>query len=541
MIVIWENEKMEIIRNPKINTTLTLDENNAQIKASNYQFFVPSTPIFEEVTSQINIPFVHQENTYFDFNRENLIPFKVSVDGPKMAVGDVNGDGLEDFYVGGAKYQSGTLFLQKGDKFVASPQTAFKEDSLQEDVDALFFDADGDKDQDLYVVSGGNEFFDKMPQLFDRLYINDGKGNFSKSTTALPPMYDNKSCVRPCDFDKDGDIDLFVGGRVVGYNYGKSPRSYILVNNGKGQFSDVTTNIAPEVRESGMITDAIWADLDKDGDQDLTVVGDWMPIKMFENDKGKFKQIDNKLSDFTGFWNGVTAADFDKDGDIDLLVGNLGTNTKFRKEEGGKLKMLIKDIDDNKANDHILAYNRDVKSSDTRWYPVNSKDEMGKQMPSIINKKYVEYKNFAGKTIDELFTKKELKDAEEKLVNTFESVYLENQGNKTFKMSILPSLAQVSKVMSLFTEDVDNDGNLDVIIGGNFSGANMYQARYDAFFGLILKGNGKGQFKASVPTDNGFLMEGDVRDIKTLNTPKTKLYFITRNNDKMQIFKKITK
>jgi hypothetical protein len=354
-------------------------------------------------------------------------------------------------------------------------------------------------------------------------------------------MFDNKSCVKPCDFDKDGDIDLFVGGRVVAYGYGKSPRSYLLVNNGKGQFSDVTVNNAPELREAGMITDAIWTDFDKDGDQDLTIIGDWMPIRMFANDKGKFKEIDiqvsnRKLSEFTGFWNGITAADFDKDGDIDFAVGNLGTNTKFRKEESSKLKMLIKDIDGNEAKDHIVAYNRG-----SNWYPVNSKDEMGKQMPSIINKKYVEYKTFAGKTIDELFTKKELKDAKEKLVNTFESVYLENQGNNKFKMTALPSLAQVSKVMSLVTEDVDNDGNLDIIVGGNFNGANMYQARYDAFFGLILKGNGKGRFEASVPTDNGLLMEGDVRDIKTLKTPKIKLYFVTRNNDKMQIFKKITK
>jgi hypothetical protein len=542
MMVIWENQMMEIIINPKINTFLTLDQNNAKLKVADYQFFVPAQPIFEEVTNQVNIPFVHQENVYFDFNREFLIPFKVSIDGPKMAVGDVNGDGLEDFYVGGAKYQAGSLYLQKTDgKFIASPQAVFKEDSLQEDVDALFFDADGDKDQDLYVVSGGNEFYDEMVQLFDRLYINDGKGNFSKSIAALPPMFDNKSCVKPCDFDKDGDIDLFVGGRVVAYSYGKSPRSYLLVNNGKGQFSDITVNNAPELRQAGMITDAIWTDFDKDGDQDLTIVGDWMPIRMFANDRGKFKEIDiqvanRKLSEFTGFWNGITAADFDKDGDIDFAVGNLGTNTKFRKEEGSKLKMLIKDIDGNEAKDHIVAYNRG-----SSWYPINSKDEMGKQMPSIINKKYVEYKTFAGKTIDELFTKKELKDAEEKLVNTFESVYLENQGNNTFKMTALPGLAQVSKVMSLVTEDVDNDGNLDIIAGGNFNGANMYQARYDAFFGLILKGNGKGRFIPSIPTDNGLLMEGDVRDIKSLKTPKTKLYFVTRNNDKMQIFKKITK
>lgn len=534
MIVIWENQKMEIIKNPTINTTLTLDENNAKINVSDFQFFVPAKASFVENTAELNIPYVHKENTYFDFNRESLIPFKVSIEGPKMAVGDVNGDGLDDFYVGGAKYQAGELYLQKGNGFVLSKQPVFQEDSLMEDVDALFFDADGDKDQDLYVVSGGNEFYDQMPQQFDRLYINDGKGNLSRSTTALPQMYDNKSCVKSCDFDKDGDIDLFVGGRVVGYSYGQSPRSYLLVNDGKGNFKDLTPSIAPDLRLAGMTTDAIWTDLDKDGDQDLTVVGDWMSIKMFENNKGKFTQIDNKLGNFTGFWRGITAADFDKDGDIDLVVGNLGTNTKFRKEEGGMLKMLIKDIDDNKAKDHILAYNRGEK-----WYPVNGKDEMGKQIPGIINKKYVAYKDFAGKTIDEIFTKKQLEDADEKLVNTFESVYLENLGNKTFKLTPLPSLAQVSKIMTMFSEDVDNDGNMDVVLGGNFRGASMYQAQYDASYGLILKGNGRGGFKAIVPTDSGFLQEGDVRDIKIVNTPKGKLYFVVRNNAKMQVFKRI--
>lgn len=534
LTVIWENQKMQVIKNPKINSTLLLNQNDAQLDGSNYRYDAPEKQIFTNVSDSVNLAFKHEENVYFDFGRELLIPFKVSIEGPKMAVGDVDGDGLEDFYVGGAKYQAGALYLQKQTGFVLSPQAAFKADSLQEDVDALLFDADGDKDLDLYVVSGGNEFYDTMPQQLDRLYINDGKGNFSRNTAALPPMFDNKSCVKPYDFDKDGDIDLFVGGRVLGYNYGKSPKSYLLVNNGKGKFSDMTEKLAPELRQAGMITDAAWADIDKDGDADLTVVGDWMPIKIFENNQGKFSPIETELDEKNGFWSSITAADFDKDGDIDFVVGNLGTNTKFRKDPNGQLKMLIKDLDDNKANDHILAYNRGDD-----WYPVNSKDELGKQMPSIINKKYVEYKDFAGKTIDEIFTKKQLKDADEKLVNTFESVYLENQGNKTFKMTYLPSLAQVSKIMSLYTEDVNRDGFPDVIIGGNFSGANMYQARYDGFFGMILYSNGKGKFTESIPTENGFLIDGDVRDIKTLNTPQGKLYLVSQNNDKLQFFKKI--
>jgi hypothetical protein len=534
LIVIWENEKMQIIKNPKINELLTLDQKNAQMLVKDFQFFVQPKPLFEEVTAADGIPYLHQENTYFDFNRELLIPFKVSMEGPKMAVGDVNGDGLEDFYVGGAKYQAGQLFLQKPNGFTFSPQTSFHVDSLYEDVDALFFDADGDKDLDLYVVTGGNEFYDKMPEQFDRLYKNDGKGNFTRDVKALPAMYDNKSVVRPCDFDRDGDMDLFIGGRVVAYHYGYSPKSYLLVNNGKGQFADKTQALAPELREAGMLTEAIWADFDKDGDQDLTVVGDWMPIKMYENQRGKFTLIDNGLSELTGFWSGLTAGDFDQDGDVDFVVGNLGTNTKLRKELNGKLRMLIKDVDKNETEEHIIGYNRGDD-----WYPINSKDEIGKQIPSIISKKYTKYKDFAGNTIEELFGDSELKGATERMVNTFESVYLENKGKGKFERHDLPALAQVSKVMVLRTEDVDKDGHLDVILGGNFNGASMYQARYDAFFGLILKGNGKGGFKALVPTDTGFLQEGDVRDIKIVQTPKGPLYIVTRNADRMQVFKKL--
>jgi enediyne biosynthesis protein E4 len=283
-----------------------------------------------------------------------------------------------------------------------------------------------------------------------------------------------------------------------------------------------------------MITDAIWADLDKDGDQDLAVVGDWMPIKMFENKQGKFAEIKNDLSEFTGFWRGISAADYDKDGDIDFTVGNLGTNTKLRKEENSFLKMWIKDIDNNQTKEHIIAYNRGDK-----YYPIASKDEMGKQIPSVINKRFTDYKDFAGKTIQEIFEKKELAEADEKLINTYESVYLENLGGNKFKMRPLPSLAQVSKVMTMLASDVNGDGNMDVIMGGNFDGASMYQARYDASFGLILKGDGKGNFLPTLPTDHGFMLEGDIRDIKPIKSNNSQLFLVSRNNDKMQIFRKI--
>jgi enediyne biosynthesis protein E4 len=534
LIVIWESGKSQTLTNVKLNQTLVLEEKSSIESDKNFRFTPTENALFENVTDQFKIPFVHKENVYFDFNREFLIPFKVSIEGPKLAIGDVNSDGLDDFYVGGAKYQAGELYLQNSSGFKISNNPAFKADSLMEDLDAAFVDIDGDKDLDLYVVSGGNEFYGDMIQQFDRLYLNDGKGNFTKTNDALPPMFDNKSCVKPCDFDNDGDIDLFVGGRVVAYDYGKSPKSYLLVNNGKGKFTDETEKTAKELRLSGMITDAIWADLDKDGDQDLTVIGDWMPIKMFENNNGKFNEIKNDLDEFSGFWNGITAADYDKDGDIDFTIGNLGTNTKLRKEEGGLLKMWIKDIDKNDTKEHILAYNRGNK-----FYPVASKDEMGKQIPSVINKRFTNYNDFAGKTIEEIFEANELRDAEEKIVNTYESVYLENLGGNKFKLKALPSLTQVSKVMTMLADDINNDGNMDVIIGGNFDGANMYQARYDASFGLVLICDGKGNFKPALPTDQGLLLEGDVRDIKVVNSAKSKLYLVSRNNDKLMVFRKL--
>ena len=535
--VIWESGKGQVLTKVKVNTTLILDEKNAKLISPILAKPVQLT--FEEVSNKLNLNFIHKENQYFDFNRESLIPFKVSTEGSKIAVGDVNNDGKEDLYMGGAKGQSGELFLQNASGFINSKQVDFIKDAIFEDVDAVFLDIDNDKDLDLYVVSGGNEFYENSVEQFDRIYRNDGKGNFKRDVSALPKMFSNKSCVRPFDFDKDGDLDLFVGGRVVPFNYGKTPTSYLLINNGKGngsspQFTDKIKQLAPELQTAGMVTNAIWSDIDNDGDADLIVIGDWMPIKMYQNDKGKLSLIDNDLSEKTGFWQGLLANDFDRDGDVDFVVGNIGLNTKFKKNpKQNALRMYVKDIDGNGSVEQILTYNRNDK-----WFPVATKDELGKQIPSIINKRFTDYSLYAGRTIEDIFYPEQLEKAEIKEVNTFESVYLENLGSNKYKLTPLPILAQTSKIMTLFLDDYDGDGIKDVIIGGNFYGSNMYQARYDASYGLILKSDGKGNFKTIIPTKSGLMLEGEIRDIQKIIFNKLPYYLIARNNNSLQTFKK---
>ncbi len=552
LLVIWPTGQMEVRTNVKTGQTLVLNQADARQDGTNYRFTAPpAKPLFAELTGADTLPYRHQENkNFYDFVRESLMPFQVSLEGPRLATGDVNGDGLTDIYAGGARWQPRTLLLQQPDgRYKSTMPTAFRADSTQEDVDALFFDADGDKDLDLYVVSGGNEFSEKMPGQFDRLYVNDGRGGFSRAPNALPPMYDNKSCVRPYDIDRDGDLDLFVGGRVVAFGYGKIPNSYLLINSGKGpdgnpRFTDRTDKLAPALRKVGMVTDAVWTDYNNDKAIDLVITGDWMPIRVFTNQKGKLTETKLPIvgnTPMSGFFQRIAVADFDSDGDPDLVAGNLGTNTKLRRDDQSRLRMLVKDIDKNQTAEQIISYNRGDD-----WYPLAFKDELGKQLPSIINKRFTDYESFAGKPLNEVFESSELANADEFEVDQFASLYLENQGGK-FAVQALPMAAQVSKLFALLPFDVDGDGDLDLLGGGNFYGVSTYQGRYDASYGLILQNNtlpktaAKGQkkplFTALSPVETSFLLNGEIRDIVPIQTARGPLLLVARNGASVQAFR----
>lgn len=527
----WPDGNTQLLSNVKGNQLLKISYQKANPPmASLYKN--DAKKFMTDVTDNIGVDYKHQENEYNDFDYEILIPHKMSTMGPGMAVGDVNGDGLDDFYVGGAKGFSGALYLQntKG-AFEKKGKPSWKVDAQAEDMAATFFDADNDNDLDLYVVSGGNEVTPDSPLLQDRLYINDGKGNFVKSKNILPVMLTSGGVVSPADFDGDGDIDLFVGGRVIPGQYPKAPRSYLLQNNG-GVFADVTAEVAPALKNPGLITTALWTDINQDNRLDLMVSGEWMPISVFENRANTFVDVttDLGLKDSQGWWYGLQAGDFDGDGDQDYVVGNLGQNYKYQATPESSFDLYYDDFDGNNTGDIVLSYEEEGKK-----VPLRGRECSSQQMP-FIKEKFGTYDAFAKAELKDIFGEDKLEGALHLQAKSFASVYLQNNGNEAWTVKPLPRMTQLSSVNDFVVKDFNLDGNLDVLLAGNLYGSEVETPRNDAGNGLLLLGDGTGKFEAKTTLSTGFFAPYDAKELHQIKINNKLHIAVVNNSEKLQFF-----
>jgi hypothetical protein len=532
----WPSGKLTMRRALAANQLVTAKESDGVVVPHSAPGATTSTiaTIFRDVTDSTRFEYAHHENEFSDFDRESLMPKLVSTEGPTIAVGDVNGDGLDDLYIGGAKGQAKKLLIQQRDgSFIASNEAAFAPDSLSEDIGAVFFDANGDGRPDLYVVSGGNEYSEGAQPLQDRLYLNDGHGKFHKAEGYLPAEWNSGSRVIAADYDGDGHVDLFVGGRVIPWAYGADPRSMLLHNDGKGHFTDVTTKLAPELEHVGMVTDAVWRDIDGDGRLDLIVVGEWMPITVFHNEgHGRLKKIQVPgLENTEGWWNRIVAADLNGDGKVDFVVGNLGLNGRLRATPNEPLTMYVKDFDGNGATEQIISmYNQGVS------YPLPLRDELIRALPNN-NARSLSYKEYATKTVHDLFTEQDLAGAFLKRVSTFATSILVNKGDGSFAVVPLPNEAQLAPVYGILAGDFEGDGHIDLLLAGNFDGFKPEIGRMAASYGLLLRGDGKGHFTPVPRSGSGFFVPGQTRDIASVRTAHGERLVVARNNDKPLIFR----
>ncbi|NBA88677.1 RNA-binding protein [Emticicia sp. CRIBPO] len=536
----WQNGKMQEFKNVKPNQVLVVDIKNANLESIRPSFVRDNQ--MTDITQLAGIDFKHREYDFIDFNQQNLLPSKLSQLGPAMATGDINGDGLDDIFMSGPKFINASFFVQGSDGKFQQKFLLPAVDSLQkkgEDLGSLLFDADLDGDLDLYIARGGSEDHPANPSFQDVLYLNDGKGGFTVAVNALPESFLSKSCVRASDFDHDGDLDLLVAGRNVPLEYPKPTSSKLLRNdtkNGVVKFTDVTASLAPGLNDIGLICDVLWTDYDNDGWADLILAGEWMPVTMFKNEKGKLVQNQKTgLEAFKGLWNSLNGGDFDGDGDIDYVVGNLGKNNLMKGTALEPVKVLAKDFDNNGNYDLIPFVYFDGVDGKRQLVPFNGKDDVNKQL-NPTRARFVSYKDFAGATYDNLLAEEARKGALELEMNYTSSAYIENLGNGSFKITELPVYAQFSVVNGMLVKDLDQDGNLDVLISGNNYGNETSIGRYDASNGIFLKGDGKGNF--TVKNYSGFYAPGDAKALVSFYDGSGNMLIASaENRGKLRLFR----
>jgi enediyne biosynthesis protein E4 len=524
--VIWPGGKTKLWENIPVNKSLTVNEKDLT-ELYSYQQTNGIVPYF---STSDEIEFVHKENEFNDFDISYLLPHKYSTLGPGIAVADVNGDQLEDFYITKAKNGSGGLFFQtKNGKFQRQEQAAFSSFKESEETNVHFFDANKDGFQDLYIGMSGSEWPEGHKNLRDRLLINDGKGNFKDESFRLPTFYQHTGAITSADFDKDGDEDLFIGNHFISGKYGFSSQSYLLINDGKGHFSSLSEKKGFDV--SGMVTDAKWVDLDGDNWPDLLIVGEWMPIRIFKNERGILNEIKNtSLENTSGWWQTIEITDVDNDGDNDVILGNQGENTRHQPSKEFPMYLYVSDFDNNGTLDPLITY-----QSKKGIFPIHSRDELIKQIPSL-KKKFVKHEDFAGKTISQILGAEMIRKSNRLEVTLFSSISLENIGNFNFNIKKLPKEAQFTPIYSILATDINGDNLPDLIIGGNNVDTAPYFGTYDAGRGLVLLGKGGANFSPLSAEKSGLNIFGQIRDIKKLNLQRTMHLIIGLNDDNALLY-----
>lgn len=516
VLIKWPNGKREKLTNLRADQLIKVDIKNAKGPYSLVQQQIAANALFKEITDSIGIHYTNKGSSFLDFNIQKLLPHKLSEYNPALAVGDIDGNGFDDLIIGGTAYDQAQIFFQMPDgKFNRrdlltgniNPVHNFQDEGL------LLFDANGDGKLDLYAASGGYEFAANGPEYQDRLYINDGKGNFTLTVDALPSNLTSKLCVRACDYNKDGKPDLFVSGRVEPWKYPNPVSSFILRNdseNGHAKFTDVTAQVAPALKNIGMICDALFTDYDNDGWPDLVMAGEWMPVTFFKNEHGKFVNItaQSGLSNKLGWWNSLVAGDFRHTGRTDYIVGNLGENSLIKASDQYPVCITAKEFDKSGIYSAIPSIFLPDQNGDKKEYPIYGRDDMLKQMISM-RKKFTNYRSYALATMDEVLSPEQRSRALRLKANTLQSCFLRNDGNGKFTAIPLPVEAQVSVLNGMETGDFDGDGNLDVVTNGNDYGSDATIGRYDALNGLMLKGDGKGNFKPLSIMQSGIYIPGD--------------------------------
>ncbi|HEY4150413.1 MAG TPA: VCBS repeat-containing protein [Chitinophagaceae bacterium] len=525
--VVWPDDKSETEYGVKANQLLTLD--HAKARAADTLAEIATRTLFTAIPAAID--FKHDETPFFDFGYQRLLPQKYSQLGPPLATGDVNGDGLMDFFVGGAAGQPGKIAIQQKDgSFLAKDILAGQK--REEDIGAAFIDVDGDKDLDLLITTGSTELGMDSGYNHPRLYINDGKGNFTLDEAAIPPGVTGiAQAIAVGDYDGDGDMDIFIGGRVSSARFPSIPRSYLLQNN-HGRFTDVTQEVCPELAYPGMITSAVWSDFNNDKKPGLVLCGEWMPVRFFKNTGKKLEEVTSQtgLTNMTGLWRSLQAVDIDNDGDIDYVVGNMGWNNDWHIAPGRPMELYAKDFDGNGSMDLISA--NYVKNNRDKYelFPWADRNMLAEQMPGV-KKKFLLYADYAKVTMNELLGGLTTTGMTKLDCETTGSAWLENLGNGKFAVHTLPVAAQFAPVNAIIAEDINGDGNIDLLIAGNEYQNNVMTGCFDASYGLLLEGDGKGGFRAVPPVKSGFIIDGDVKSLKIMRTAGNKRILVAGVND----------